>query len=355
MRSMKLLICTQLVDEKDSTLGFFHAWIAALAGQFESIEVICLQEGIHRLPENVHVHSLGKESLSGSRLSKRIRYVARLWQLIWQLRSRYDAVFVHMNQEYILAVGWIWKLLRKPMYLWRNHYDGSYITDIAATLCAKVFCTSRFSYTAKFRKTKIMPVGVDASILEGLPELTRKPRSVLSIGRISPSKNIHLFIEALGTLHKRQVDFTADVYGKTAPEDEVYRANLIARVYELGMESMVIFHDALPKTETYRAYRTHEISVNASPSGMLDKTMFSGMMHGCLILVSNKDLEGNIPEECSFAEGDVGALAMGLERLLALSENRREEIRSALLSLFERHTLAHLVTELRDSMQDQSS
>lgn len=338
------------MDVNDPTLGLYHTWIAALSERFESIEVICLQEGEHHLPGNVRVHSLGKESMTGHRMVKRMRYIMRLIQFAWRLRNSYDAVFVHMNQEYLLVAGWLWKILRKPMYFWRNHYDGTMLTDIASWFCTAVLCTSRFSYTAKYRKTRFMPVGVDTSILErfehGGETLLRTPHSILSIGRISPSKNIHLFIEALGQLWQGDIEFTADVYGKTAPGDEAYLASLKNRVRELGIETAVTFHGPLPKTETYKAYRTHEISVNASPSGMLDKTMFSGMMHGCLILISNQDLKDQIPEECSFGEGDANDLAAKLNVLLMLDSARQESIRAALREIVERNSLERLVDDL---------
>ena len=66
-----------------------------------------------------------------------------------------------MNQEYVLIAGWLWKLLGKRTYLWRNHYAGSWLTDVAAVFCTKVFCTSKHSYTVKYKKTVLMPVGVD--------------------------------------------------------------------------------------------------------------------------------------------------------------------------------------------------
>jgi len=58
---MKLLVVTQVVDTEDPVLGFFVRWVEELAKHVESVEVICLREGKHMLPVNVHVHSLGKE------------------------------------------------------------------------------------------------------------------------------------------------------------------------------------------------------------------------------------------------------------------------------------------------------
>src|ERR1041385_8548279 len=120
---MRLLVTTQAVDLNDPVLGFFHRWIEELAKHYEHVHVICLKEGEQRLPSNVSVHSLGKEQGRS-----RVKYLVLFYRYIWTLRNEYDAVFVHMNQEYVL-LGWkLWFLLGKRIVLWRNHKKGSFLT-----------------------------------------------------------------------------------------------------------------------------------------------------------------------------------------------------------------------------------
>ena len=82
---MKLLICTQVVDKNHPILGFFHRWIEEFAKHCDTVEVICLFEGEHTLPANVHVHSLGKEEGKN-----RLKYLIRFYAYIWNLRNEYD-------------------------------------------------------------------------------------------------------------------------------------------------------------------------------------------------------------------------------------------------------------------------
>ena len=85
------------------------------------------------MPANVSVYSLGKEGGVS-----RIAYVLNFYRYIWKLRNDYDAVFVHMNQEYVL-LGWkFWWLLGKRVVLWRNHKKGSVFTRLAALLSRAV-------------------------------------------------------------------------------------------------------------------------------------------------------------------------------------------------------------------------
>jgi len=144
---MNLLILTQKVDKNDDLLGFFHGWILEFAKQYEHVIVVCLQKGEYELPENVDVLSLGKE-----RGTSRVRYILNFFKYIIQTYKRYDSVFVHMNQEYILLGGLLWKVMKKKVFFWRNHPKGTFLTNIAVFFSNKVFYTSPFSYTARFKK-----------------------------------------------------------------------------------------------------------------------------------------------------------------------------------------------------------
>jgi glycosyltransferase involved in cell wall biosynthesis len=272
---MRLLVVTQVVDRNDTFLGFFHRWLEEFASRYEHVHVICLKEGGHALPSNVTVHSLGKED-SVSRMT----YVVRLFRFVWGLRREYDAVFVHMNQEYVLLAGWLWKLMGKRIYLWRNHYAGGFFTDIAAMFATKVFCTSKHSYTMKYAKTVVMPVGIDTSVFK--PKGERVPHSILSLGRIAPSKNIEVILQALKTLNNQGADFTATICGDALPQDSEYHESLRRFVAEEGLAKRVRFIPGIPNTETPAIFSAHQVFVNASTSGMFDKTIFEAAACGSL-------------------------------------------------------------------------
>jgi len=314
---MRLLVVTQEIDTESSTLGFFHEWLRALAPKLETIEAICLKAGKHSLPENVHVHSLGKDSGSMPRLV----YVVRFKWLAWKLRHEYDAVFVHMNQEYILIAGPMWKILGKRVYMWRNHYAGSWVTDLAATFCTKVFCTSKHSYTAKYKKTTLMPVGVDLSRYYEMNLIERMPRSILFLARIAPSKRPDMFIEALGLLNQEGIPFTASIVGSALPVDEGYYTSLVSRVKELGLSSYVTFSPGVPHEETSAIYARHDIFINCSRSGMFDKTLFEAAASGCLVLAASDDFRAATGERFYFE--DLETLVERLREMLMLPERDR--------------------------------
>lgn len=342
----KLLFVTQVMDKNDGVLGAYHGWVTELAKHAEQITVICLYEGEHSLPSNVRVFSLGKERGQAPAYI----YAMRFLTLVWKLRHTYDAVLVHMNQEYILLAGVTWRLLGKRVYLWRNHYAGTWLTDLAVVFCTKVFCTSKHSYTAKYKKTVFMPVGVDVARFSTPTNVVRTPHSILFLARMAPAKRPDLFIEALGLLKQKGVVFTASLYGSPLPVDSTYYENLKAKVRELGLEDRVTFYPGIPNNETPAIYAAHEISVNCSPSGMFDKTLFEAAAAGCIVLAVSDDFAEATCSELSFE--DTAGLASRLQGVLEESQETLEGYHQVLRTVSEKHSRSALIDALSKALAD---
>ncbi len=342
---MRILITAQAVDESDHVVGFFVRWIEALAPHYERIEVIALKKGRFDLPDNVRVHSLGKEQ--GRPLFGSIVYAFRLIRLAWRLRDTYDIVFVHQVQEHLLAAGWLWKLLRKPVYLWRNHYRGNVLTDIAALFCRKVFFTSHASHTAKYKRGVRMPVGIDLSRFVSVSAV-RAPRSVLFLARFSPAKKPHLFIEALGVLKQSGVTFSASVYGPTDPKDEAYRERVIARARELGLDN-VTFFDGVSHEEAARVFASHEVYVNLMGGGAYDKTIFEAAASGCTVLAVSPDFAELSGEPALPADAE--GVAARIERAVVTPEAEKRAHIGRVREAIRYHDLTTLARKLHEEMR----
>lgn len=289
-RGMRLLVVTQAVDTADPVLGFFVRWIEELATRVRRVEVICLSKGKHSLPDTVSVHSLGKEK--GEKPS--VLYALYFFMLAWRLRREYDSVLVHMNQEYLLIAGWLWWLLGKRVYFWRNHYAGSLLTDLAVMYSTKVFCTSKHSYTARYAKTVLMPVGVDTTRFKPSSLVKRELHSILFLARMAPSKRPEVLLDALLELARDGVAFSASFIGSPGTGDESFYAALMERAKPLG--TRVSFLPAISHEDTPDHYRAHEIFVNCSRSGMFDKTLFEAAACGCVVLAASDDFAALMPD-----------------------------------------------------------
>lgn len=339
---MRLLILTQTVDRKDSTLGFFHRWIEGLAKRVEHVTVFALNIGTNALPENVSVVPLRPWGYRA-----RLRTALRAFTLSWKYRRDYDTVFVHMNEEYLLVAGLLWKCLGKRVYFWRNHYEGSILTDIAALFADTVFYTSRSSYTAKYRKAKQMPVGVDVDSCHLDERIDRKPHSVLFLARFDRSKRPELLVDALGQLKKEGIEFSATFVGGPKDGDPEYPNEVKKRAVDLGINDCVSFVGAVANTETYRYYRSHDVFVNCSRSGMLDKTMFKANACGAITLSSSADMKELAGPEYVYADEDVADLARLLQKTLALPEaERARQVKELQKNVVEAHSLDVLMDAL---------
>ncbi|MCW9054542.1 MAG: glycosyltransferase family 4 protein [Candidatus Pacebacteria bacterium] len=344
---MKLLICTQKIDRNDPILGFFHRWVKEFAKHSGQVTVICLEKGEYDLPQNVRVLSLGKEEGKG-----RLTYLSRFYRYIWHERTNYDAIFVHMNQEYVL-LGWLpWRLLGKRIFMWRNHAKGSWLTRLAVLLSDKVFCTSPQSFTANFKKTELMSVGVDTDFFKPDSSVHKRPHSILFLGRIAPVKRVDMFIEALRILKDKGIDFTATIAGNSLPRDAEYETMIRNKVLTHGLSSQVVFTGSASRTQARDLYREHELYVNLTPSGSLDKTIFEALASGLKVVISNNFFEGKLPKRWVITDdSDAHVIAATLEDVLS----EGSEIVNDIASFTKKHSLKSLMDVLVTAMNASSA
>ena len=209
---MKLLIVTQVVDKNHPILGFFHRWIEEFAVHCEQVSVICLQAGAHDLPPNVQVYSLGKEEGKG-----RIVRLFRFYKYLWTLRHEYDRVFVHMNQIYVILGAPIWRTLSKKINLWYMHGSVSLSLKIAEKLTDKIFTGSTESFRLKSSKVVVTGHGIDTAHFA--PQVVAKTTDLITVGRITKSKNLETLIDILKVLRETH-PVTLTIVGKSVTQNE---------------------------------------------------------------------------------------------------------------------------------------
>jgi glycosyltransferase involved in cell wall biosynthesis len=333
---MKILVITQIVDVDDPVLGFFHRWLEEFSSSFEKINVICLKKGEIDLPENIAVHSLGKE---GGR--SRVKYIFRFYKYIWKMRGDYNAVFVHMNEEYVMLGGLMWRLLGKKIVMWRNFRTGSWMTPIASKLADTVCYTSNKSFTARYKNSVLMPMGIDTDFFKPA-EQASEPNTLLFLGRLDSIKRPEVFIEALKLV---KMPYSACLCGSPTYEDDQY-ANSIKKLAEpLVEKGSLILRKGVTNREARDLYQENAIYVNLTPSGSFDKTIGEAAACGCLVICSNEAMEGVVPSECIV--DDAPGLTHALNWTLGLTRLERDKIGESLRSyVVENHSLKLLVKKL---------
>ncbi len=313
---MRLLIFTQIVDVDDPVLGFFCRWIEEFAKRCERIHVVCLKEGRHALPANVSVHSLGKEAGQS-----RLKYLVRFFRYSWSLRREYDSVFVHMNEQYVLLGGILWRMQGKRVALWRNHKMGFWTTRCAMRLATVVFHTSPQAYVAYSPKAKKMPIGIDTNLFS--PGTAPVKNSILFLGRLDAVKKPEIFLGAMQRLVDTHPEARADVYGHPTPGREGFAEELKKK---FGTLPNVAFHGAVTNEEASALYRSHAIYVNTTPSGSFDKTIGEAIAAGCVVVIANDALRGTVPDSFIVDPTSVESVAAGIRTALEIPQGEAEAL-----------------------------
>jgi glycosyltransferase involved in cell wall biosynthesis len=337
---MKLLICTQTVDRDDPILGFFHRWIVEFSKHFEHIHVICLREGAHALPSNVSVHSLGKEH--GENLKK---YVYRFYRTLYNVRGSYDKVFVHMNPHYVILGGVFWRMFGVPIFFWRNHAQMNVMTRIAAVFAQNIFYTSPYACTSRYSHAHQMPVGIDTELFAPKETLRSEIKKVLFLGRLSPIKHVELFVKAAAFLPQ---GYEFHIYGDDPTSKKEYESTL-----KKMAQRNVVFHPSVKNYETPEIYRAHDVYVNLTPAGSMDKTVLEAAACGVPVIAANDSFKETIAEFLLLHEPTPQLLAQKIVAVCDLAaEERKTYADAARTNIMERHSLHKLGAMLYTYMHE---
>ncbi len=336
---MKLLICTQKVDKDDPVLGFFHRWIEEFSRHCECVVVIANSVGEYSLPKNVSVYSLGKEK-GNSRGVKFFRFV----YFLWKLREEYDAVFVHMIPEFVIAGGIIWRMFKKKIGLWYVHGTVSLRLRVAALLVHKVFTTSPESCRIKSKKVQSMGHGID--IPTGPPKKERNEiPSIISIGRISPSKQVDKILNIFEILKQRKVTFNAQLVGGPATKsDVVYAGEVEEKARELGID----YRGPLPHKEAMSLLQSADIFISASITGSVDKAVLEAAARGVVPIFSSRafDTALDVPGLWVSLDGVGEPFADRIQELVAHPNKRHDLSLQVYESVSKKHNLINLIPRL---------
>jgi len=368
---MKLLFITQKVDKNDDLLGVYHEWIKKLALEFEVVNVICLYKGEYDLPFNVKIHSLGKEEyfrkrcnlLGGvcdgkrshfeEKIFSRIKYVIRFYKYVWSLRNEYDSVFVHMNPEYLILAGPLWRFWGKKVSLWYAHFLDSLKLRIAVLFTNKVITSIKEAFPFNTRKLVVLQQGID--VHRFTPKEISTPSEdkikILFVGRISPVKNLHILVKAFSLLVKKYHNLHLDIVGGPTEKDKDYLQRIKEQVKAFELGEKILFVGNVPNTQTPEIYNSNDIFVNLTKAGCFDKTTLEAMSSGLVVLVSNDAFNNifdvNLREKLMFKEGDAFDLSSKMENLINLPKEDMMVIKKEMRDIIvKKHSLDSLMDKL---------
>jgi glycosyltransferase involved in cell wall biosynthesis len=342
----KILVITQKVDDGDDLLGFFTSWLAGLAGRFDRIDVIALGTGSFSLPDNVHVHSLGKE-----RGVSKLVQLATMLKLLWRYSSGRSSIFAHMSPIFAVIAWPFAKVRGCRLVLWYLHRSNTLKLRIAEKLVDVIVTADAASLRLKSKRIISLGHGIDTArfrVARDWTVLDRRPLRILSVGRLSPIKDFRTLIRESALLRDSDTDIEVRIVGRAImPGDHAYEQELKEAVARSGVGDIVHFAGFVPHSSILNEYAWADIVVGCTPSGGIDKVLLEAMAAGCIAMSSNDVMAASFKpytDKLIFGFGDAGSLT---DKISSLSDF--QNMSTALIANVKAgHELAVLTAKLAE-------
>lgn len=341
----RVLVFTNVYDEKDDLLGYLPGRMRALADSLKAIVIVAQRVGIFVTSPRIVVHEVPKRKHPG-----RVGRVVRIWRLLWRQRTSYDSILVTMAPGWVIAMWPVAVLLGKPIDLWYAVWRGSVKLRVATVLCRRVITSVPEAFP--FREGKVVAVGQGIDVDTFSPGGHRTKGQLLFVGRISPVKKIDVLFGALADL-PADVSWTLNLIGlPVQPSDEEYSDWLKSQATRLGIDSRTKWLGKVPHNEVSRHYRESDVFVNLTPVGSFDKAALEAMASGLLVITTNRSLARFFSEkDRSLLFASESMLSERLRNVLSLSSEETESIRTRLRkSIIEHHSQEQWIKKVAQAL-----
>jgi glycosyltransferase involved in cell wall biosynthesis len=336
----RVIFLTQSYDPQSTILGVTRDWVRALADRVAGVDVIAVRTTGGQVSDptrgSVRVDSLGKEN----------RRTAQLWAFFRTLARRLPdagAVFVHMVPRYAVLAYPLVALARCPIVLWYAQGGVNRDLRIASRLVDKIITPTRDSFplAGASLEPRIHVTGHGIDTQRYTPDALRlaDARSMLAVGRLSPSKRYDTLIEAAARL--QTPNWRLRIAGPPLyASDREYAVRLHSQAAGLRIDHALTFLGNVPYEQMPHEYRRAWLLAHSSGTGSLDKVVLEAMACGTPVVSSapsSRAIIGAVDPSLCAADESAGALADALEGTLTWTPERRRQVGQALRQEVERH------------------
>ncbi len=338
---MKILLFTRKIDRDDALAGFAYYWARKFAGQVEELKIITWQasrgEG---LPENVELYSLPQG---------KARKIFASQRLLLKLLPKVDGVFCHMNPEYTILAAALTKLFGKRLVSWYTHKSISWRRRLMEIFAVRIVTASAKSFRRPWFPKKVAVIGHGIDLDRFYPIESRSAGggfNLLTIGRISPTKNYQSIIKAVALSKDKDIRLEI-VGGVILPAQKKYLAELKELTASFGLENQINFAGWVANKDIVRYYHQADLFINTSGTGSLDKVVLEALACGCLAITSNEAFQEFLPSELLLADKSPSELAEKINWLKAMPADEKEQLRRKLRQkVAEEHGLEALIRKI---------
>jgi glycosyltransferase involved in cell wall biosynthesis len=338
---VRLLFVTQKLDADDPVLAQTVDVVRELAARVDGVDVLCDAAGRHDLPGTVRVRTFGART----RLGRGLRFLRGLTAA---MRSRPDAVFVHMVPLFVLLAAPLAKLRRLPLLLWYTHWHASRALRAALPLLDTVLSVSPQSFPLETPKLLATGHAIDTRTFAPRPRRPAGRLRLLALGRTARWKGYDTMLAALEEAVGEGLDAELEIRGPQLTADEhAFSAELAATVAASpALRERVRIEPPLPRDELPGLLAGADALLSATQSGetvTLDKVVYEAAACGVPVLASNDALAGfldGVPLELRFPPRDATRLAELLLALAAAAPEVRADVGAALRQrVVEQHSV----------------
>jgi glycosyltransferase involved in cell wall biosynthesis len=352
---MRVLMIVQLVDEREWLRAFTVDWIRALAAQVEQVDVLTLELGEARLPDNVRVRSMGKER-GYSRPRELWAYYCALAAMVRDA----DVIFSHMTPRYTWLATPLAALTHTPQMLWFTHRQDSLELRLALRAARWITTATADSFPIVSPKVHVMGHGIAPHLFAPGDPPPDDPPLVLAVGRITPIKHHATLLDAAARLRDEHgappVRFA--IAGTMAvPGDDAHYQHLLQRRAALGLsEVQFSFLGPLHPSELVTTYRRATVVTNLSPPGSFDKSVLEALLTATPVITPNPAFSDVLGEHRAAlmvaGPEDAAGVARQIAGLLALSPAQRAAMGADLRAgPVQQHTLDRLMRDIAALMR----
>lgn len=341
-----LLIVTQRIDKNDENLGAFYYWFERFAREFDRITIIASSKGVVDLPDNVTVLSMGKDDGKG-----KLRRIQRFLQLFSRNYAKADCVFFHQIPEFVLAAAPFLISMPRTSVLWYAHKSVTRNLRMAEKLVDYIASSSPEGFRLRSKKVIYTGQAINTDLFKPKPASSRHASGLklVTVGRISMVKNYEAIINACAKGKGKWPEpwtFTI-VGGPIMPKDHDYLALLKRRVAELKLDSRIYFSGPATYEDIPALLQEHDLFLNVSKTGSLDKAVFEAMACGLSVLTSNEAYRSIVPAANYLEHTGPDVIA---QRVLMLAHEHRPNM--ALRRIVEEHhSLEKTVGKITDMLK----
>jgi glycosyltransferase involved in cell wall biosynthesis len=285
---MKILLVNFVMDQNSPVLAWQQGVATRLAARCERVVVLTERVVPAPLPANIEVHRVPRILTTPLRLLG-VRWLMNIPVWRWCARERFDAVFVHMNADWVYRLAPCWRRFQVPVLLWYAHGSVTRRLHRAHAHASCVITSTPEGFRIPSPKVRVIGQGVDTDLF--VPPVTRPDTAtIVAVGRVSRRKRVDLMLEALAWLktHAPQHPFRLRIIGPTLTRDDKrYAEELAAQVETLGLRDSVTLEGPLPVASLPGIYASSFLHLNLSETGSMDKAILESLASGCPTLTSN--------------------------------------------------------------------